>query len=180
MVWLAPMPKHSHCWGMVMGAAWDTGQVLQKSIKGRERDKERRKKPISQGNPDPGLSRDLSTSGLLLLFNTDLKQPLNVVDLRFGQLWLPDLILGFHASQSSMFQGQPLLIPTPRIPFAGLASPLGTTDPCSSHPWLCDQPLSHIVILFITISPPFCFGATDSAPVCFHLPSFKARVVPAS
>lgn len=148
------MPEHSQCWGIVTGAGRDRWWWLRRGIKGRERDEQRRKKKnIIQGNPDPGLSRALLTPRSLLLFTIDLKQPLNV-GLCFGWLRLPNFLLVSHASWSGTFQSQPLLIPTLCIPFAWLASPLGTTDPHSSHPCLCDQHLTcHIAIPFITVSP---------------------------
>lgn len=113
---------------------------------------------------------------LLLLFNTDLKQPLDVVGLCFGWLQLPDLLLGYHASQSSAFQGQPLLAPTLCIPFTWLASLLGTTDPHSSQLQLCEQRLtSHIAIPFVTISPHSALVLLIQLLSAFTCLSFKVK-----
>lgn len=130
-----------------------------------------KKKPASQGNTDPRLSSALSSPGLLLRFNTALKQPLSV-GLCFG--WLPDLLLGFHRSWSGAFQSQPLLIPTPRTP---CARPHRWVPPTLLSPSVCLSPASdksycHPLHPHL---PPFCSGAANVAPVCFHLLNFKAR-----
>ena len=154
MLQSAPMPEHSQGGGQSQEQHRTEDGICGGASKAGGRRHRGEKNPISQGNPDPGLSRALSTPRLSLLFNTDLKQPLNVVGLCFRWLQLPDLLLGFHASQSDVFQGQPLLTPKPCIPFAWLASPLGTTDPRSSHSRPRDRHLTgHIAIPFIAIAP---------------------------